>query len=169
MSLCDCQSAADANAAFLYFGGGSLRGSPSWVRKCSRARRNDSCTDAGLMSAPVPELDSRSRSRRSNNPNDGWSGPVSRNRSSPPRIDSNTASTDLAPRRVASRIVRSRGPAERVLTRHASACSQRPIERLVNEAGHLGFVCHLETRIQIGFEWELTQQRQAEGVDGAGS
>ncbi len=121
----------------------------------------------------------------------------------PPRIDSNTASSDPAPRRAASRTVRSRGPAARyrpryagrhdaaleqtgqpgaratvaelreherdvlVLARDAPARAQRPIERLVNEARHLGFVRHLETGIQIGLERKLPQQRQAERVDGA--
>ena len=54
-----------------------------------------------------------------------------------------------------------------VLARNAPARAQRPIERLVNEARHLGFVRHLETRIQIGLERKFPKQREAERVDRA--
>ncbi len=54
-----------------------------------------------------------------------------------------------------------------VLPGDAPARTQRPIERLVNEPRHLGFVGHLETGVQIGFERKFAQQRQAERVDRA--
>ena len=54
-----------------------------------------------------------------------------------------------------------------VLSRDAPARAQRAIERLVHEPRHLGFVGHLETRIQVGLEREFAEQRQAERVDRA--
>ena len=54
-----------------------------------------------------------------------------------------------------------------VLAREAPARAQRAIERFVDETRHLGFVGHVEPRIEVGLERKFTQQRQAEGVDGA--
>ena len=41
------------------------------------------------------------------------------------------------------------------------------IERLLDQARHLGLVGHLEAGIEVGLERELAQQRQAERVDRA--
>ena len=49
----------------------------------------------------------------------------------------------------------------------AAADAQRAIERFVDQARHLGVVGHREAGIEIGFERELAQQRQAERVDRA--
>jgi len=54
-----------------------------------------------------------------------------------------------------------------VLSRDAPADAQRAVERLVDESRHFGLVGHLEARIQIRLERELTKQRQAERVDRA--
>ena len=54
-----------------------------------------------------------------------------------------------------------------VVPRQAAAGPQRPIERLVDQSRHLGLVGDVEARVEVGFEREFTQQRQAEGVDGA--
>ncbi len=44
---------------------------------------------------------------------------------------------------------------------------QRLIQRLLDQPGHFRLVGHLETGIDVRFEWELAQQGQTEGVDRA--
>ena len=51
--------------------------------------------------------------------------------------------------------------------RLAGQNAQRLIERVLDEARHLGLVRKVETRIEIGLERKLAQQRQAEGIDRA--
>ncbi len=58
---------------------------------------------------------------------------------------------------------RGRGIGERGRT----ADSQGPIQRFVHEAERLGFIRHPEARIEIGFEREFAEQRQAERIDRA--
>jgi hypothetical protein len=43
----------------------------------------------------------------------------------------------------------------------------RAVQRLLDEARDLGLVGHVEAGIEVRFEWELAEQRQAERVDGA--
>ena len=49
--------------------------------------------------------------------------------------------------------------------REVPAGAKRPIERLGDEPGKLRLVGQIEARIDVGFERELADERQAEGVD----
>ena len=40
-----------------------------------------------------------------------------------------------------------------------------PVERLLHQPRRLGLVSDPEARVEIGLEWELTKERQTEGVD----
>ena len=55
----------------------------------------------------------------------------------------------------------------RLVAGEAREDPQRLIQRLFDQPRHLGFVGHLEARIDVRLERELTQQRQTERVDGA--
>ncbi len=54
-----------------------------------------------------------------------------------------------------------------VAARPRPADAQRVVERFLDQARHLGFVGHVEARVEVGLERELAQQREAERVDGA--
>ena len=47
-----------------------------------------------------------------------------------------------------------------------AADAQRPVERLVDQTRDLGFIREVEPGIDVGFEWEFADERQAEGVNG---
>ena len=49
--------------------------------------------------------------------------------------------------------------------REMAADAKRPIERLADEPGNLRLVGQIEARIDVGFERELADERQAERVD----
>ena len=96
-------------------------------------------------------------------------GPRARNRSSAVPATSRRSRSEREPlaRRATCRAAR--GPArcpDRPLGK-GDQDSQRSVERLLDDPRHFGLVGHLEARIQIRFERELVQQRQAERVDGA--
>src|SRR5437667_10654458 len=52
-----------------------------------------------------------------------------------------------------------------VVGRHRTANPKRLIERIADEARHVGFGSEIEAGIDVGFEWKLTQQREAERID----
>jgi len=54
-----------------------------------------------------------------------------------------------------------------VLPGEPAARPQRPIERLIDQSRHLGFVGNIETGVEIRLQRKFAQQRQAERVDRA--
>ena len=72
---------SDTNCALL--NGIRLRGSPSSVRKCSRARANAACTNAGFGGVPSSMFCSSRRRSRASSRNGGSGGPDARKRVKP--------------------------------------------------------------------------------------
>jgi hypothetical protein len=51
-----------------------------------------------------------------------------------------------------------------LLARDAATDSQPSVQRLVHETRDFGLVRHRETRLEIGLQWKLANEREAEGV-----
>ena len=54
-----------------------------------------------------------------------------------------------------------------VLPGQVAADAQAPVEGLIDESGGLRLIRHRETGVEIGFEREFPEQREAEGVNRA--